>query len=139
MACVLFFCTCASTGKPCIDKPSDLLPSVISPPALLGGYGGSYRCRPADFQSQLALLHGIADLLNRRPYRVHMLISPDYNRKVLPPKDKEILYKLFGEANVFVFSGINEYTNDYHYYDEQGYYRPLLGKKLLERIYGHSL
>lgn len=134
MACVLFFCTCASTGKPCINKPSDLLPSVISPPALLGGYGGSYRCRPADFQSQLALLNDIADLLNRHHCRVRILISPDYNRKVLHPKDKEILCKLFGETNVFDFSGINEYTNDYHYYDEGGHYRALLEKKLLERI-----
>ena len=93
----------------------------------------------AVFQSQLALLNDIADLLNRHHCRVRILISPDYNQKVLHPKDKEILCKLFGEANVFDFSGINEYTNDYHYYYEQGHYRPLLGKKLMERIYGHSL
>lgn len=93
----------------------------------------------AVFQSQLALLNDIADILNRHHCRVRILISPDYNQKMLHPKDKEILCKLFGEANVFDFSGINEYTNDYHYYYEQGHYRPLLGKKLLERIYGHSL
>lgn len=88
------------------------------------------------FQSQLALLTDIARLLNRHHCRVRILISPDYNQKMLHPKDKEILCKLFGEANVFDFTGINEYTNDYHYYYEQGHYRPLLGKKLMERIYG---
>ena len=32
-------------------------------------------------------------------------------------------------------SGINEFTEDYHNYYEAGHYRPLLGNKLLERIY----
>ena len=87
----------------------------------------------------ISISHTLRNLLNRHHCRVRILISPDYNQKVLHPKDKEILCKLFGEANVFDFSGINEYTNDYHYYYEQGHYRPLLGKKLMERIYGHSL
>lgn len=93
----------------------------------------------AVFQSQFALLHDMADILNRNHSRVRILISPDYNQKVLHPKDKEILCKLFGEENVFDFTGINEYTSDYHYYYEQGHYRPLLGKKLMERIYGYPL
>ena len=43
--------------------------------------------------------------------------------------------KEFGKENVYDFSGINEFTEDYHNYYEAGHYRPLLGNKLLERIY----
>ena len=41
----------------------------------------------------------------------------------------------YGAENVYDFSGINEFTEDYHNYYEAGHYRPLLGNKLLERIY----
>lgn len=43
----------------------------------------------AVFQSQLALLNDIADLLNRHHCRVRILISPDYNRKCCIPKIKK--------------------------------------------------
>jgi hypothetical protein len=45
------------------------------------------------------------------------------------------LQGIFGKENVYDFSGINEFTEDYHNYYEAGHYRPLLGNKLLERIY----
>ncbi len=51
------------------------------------------------------------------------------------PDDREILQGIFGKENVYDFSGINEFTEDYHNYYEAGHYRPLLGNKLLERIY----
>ena len=44
----------------------------------------------------------------------------------------------YGAENVYDFSGINEFTKDYHNYYESGHYRPSLGNKLLERIYKYQ-
>ena len=75
------------------------------------------------------------EVLRRHGTSIRVLISPDYNQKKLHPDDREILQGIFGKENVYDFSGINEFTEDYHNYYEAGHYRPLLGNKLLERIY----
>lgn len=92
----------------------------------------------AIYQPQRALLNEIADLLRTHHTSIRLIISPDYNQKKLHPADKEALDLIFGRGNVFDFSGINKYTADYHYYYEQGHYRPLLGVKLLDNIYNVS-
>lgn len=87
------------------------------------------------YQPQETLLKNIADLFDRHNTSLRIIISPDYNQKKLNPSDLDILNKIFGHECVFDFSGINEYTTDYHYYYEQGHYRPVLGNLLLDAIY----
>ena len=77
----------------------------------------------------------IMEMLHRHGTSVRIIISPDYDQKELHPDDREILQNIIGEENVYDFSGINEFTKDYHNYYEAGHYRPLLGNKLLERVY----
>ena len=81
------------------------------------------------------VLDKIMEMLHRHGTSVRIIISPDYDQKELHPDDREILQNIFGEENVYDFSGINEFTKDYHNYYEAGHYRPLLGNKLLERVY----
>ena len=90
---------------------------------------------PVLFHQQRALLEEIRKVLRRHHTSVCVLISPDYNQKELHPDDRKILQGIFGKENVYDFSGINEFTEDYHNYYESGHYRPLLGNQLLERIY----
>lgn len=90
---------------------------------------------PAIFQKQRMVLDEIIEVLHRHGTSVRVIISPDYNQKELHPNDRKILQNIFGKENVYDFSGINEFTKDYHNYYESGHYRPLLGNKLLERIY----
>ena len=90
---------------------------------------------PAIFHRQRMVLDEIMEVLRRHGTSIRVLISPDYNQKKLHPDDREILQGIFGKENVYDFSGINEFTEDYHNYYEAGHYRPLLGNKLLERIY----
>ena len=71
-------------------------------------------------------------------FLIRVLISPDYDQKELHPYDRKILQSIFGKENVYDFSGINEFTKDYHNYYESGHYRPSLGNKLLERIYKYQ-
>lgn len=93
---------------------------------------------PAIFHRQRVVLDDIIEVLRRHNTSVRVIISPDYNQKKLHPDDREILQSIFGKENVYDFSGINEFTEDYHNYYESGHYRPLLGNKLLERIYKHQ-
>lgn len=93
---------------------------------------------PAIFHQQRVVLDDIVEILRRHDTSVRVIISPDYNQKKLHPDDREILQSIFGKENVYDFSGINEFTEDYHNYYESGHYRPLLGNRLLERIYKHQ-
>lgn len=93
---------------------------------------------PAIFHQQRVVLDDIVEILRRHNTSVRVIISPDYNQKKLHPDDREILQSIFGKENVYDFSGINEFTEDYHNYYESGHYRPLLGNRLLERIYKHQ-
>lgn len=88
------------------------------------------------FASQEKLLTDIATLLHRNHAQVKIIISPDYSQESANPDDVKVLRRLFGAENVFDFTGINEYTADIHGYYEQGHYRPCLGNRLMEFIYG---
>lgn len=93
---------------------------------------------PAIYQKQRKVLDEIMAVLCRHNTSIRVLISPDYDQKELHPDDRKILQSIFGKENVYDFSGINEFTKDYHNYYESGHYRPLLGNKLLERIYKYQ-
>lgn len=97
---------------------------------------GKYRKgEPFLWQAQIGLLEEISQICRRHNTSVKIIISPDYSQISINPADVEILKRFFGDTNVFDFSGINEYTNDIHNYYERGHYRPILGTKLLKRIY----
>lgn len=94
---------------------------------------------PAIFHRQRMVLDEIMEVLRRHGTSIRVLISPDYNQKKLHPDDLKVLQSIFGKENVYDFSGINEFTKDYHNYYEAGHYRPLLGNKLLEIIYKRQI
>lgn len=87
------------------------------------------------FAPQKEILLNIASFFRKHGTSVKIILNPDYKQEKISPKDVQFLEKLFGSQNVFDFTGINEYTADIHNYYEVGHYRPLLGNKLLERIY----
>ena len=63
------------------------------------------------------------------------MISPLYNKMKLHNEDLEYLKKVFGETNVFDFSGINKFTNDYRNYYESSHYRPHVAREILKIVY----
>lgn len=89
----------------------------------------------AIFDAQKKLLMDIAGLLRKHSTSVKIVLSPDYKQEKINPNDVMILKSLFGEKNVYDFSGINEYTADIHNFYEKGHYRPVLGNKLLKQLY----
>jgi hypothetical protein len=102
------------------------------------GYrNGKYNeATPVLFSNQISLLTKIKKICLKHNTSLKIIISPDFNQVNMNKEDIKILCNMFGKENVFDFSGINEYTADVHNYYEQSHYRPVLGIRLLERVYG---
>lgn len=64
-----------------------------------------------------------------------IIVSPLFDQLKLNTDDKRVLDSIFGNENVFDFSGINEYTNDTLNYYEDSHYRPCLARQLLNVVY----
>ena len=78
----------------------------------------------------------MAEVFQAHHTNCKIIISPEYKQIRINPSDVTELKKIFGEENVFDFSGINEYTNDIRNYYEGSHYRPCLGRRLLDIVYG---
>lgn len=87
---------------------------------------------------QERVLRDIAALLKRNHTDYRLIISPDYSQEKLDDRDKQKLYAIFGRRYVFDFTGVNQYTSDYHNYYEKAHYRPVLGNRLLKVVYTAS-
>jgi hypothetical protein len=84
---------------------------------------------------QEKMLTEMKSIFDKHHSNYKIIINPLYNQKKLNKKDLEYLNTLFGKRNVFDFSGINEFTNDYRNYYEDSHYRPIVSRKILELIY----
>ncbi len=91
--------------------------------------------RPAILKAQKKLFNNIQSILEKHNSKVKVIISPLYDQMKLNESDLIYLKDTFGEDNVFDFSGINEFTNNYKNYYENSHYRPHLARKLLEIVY----
>ena len=91
---------------------------------------------PVLMKPQIKLLSEMAEVFQAHHTNCKIIISPEYKQIRINPSDVTELKKIFGEENVFDFSGINEYTNDIRNYYEGSHYRPCLGRRLLEIVYG---
>lgn len=85
--------------------------------------------------SQYSLLQNMAALLQKHHSHYKVIISPLYYQQKLHPEDKKQLEMLFGENNIYDFSGVNSITEDYHNYYEDSHYRPCVARFILQTIY----
>jgi len=67
-----------------------------------------------------------------------IIISPLYDQKRINREDLKYLRRLFGEQNVFDFSGKNHFTEPYTSYYETSHYRPVVCDSIMSLVYGHS-
>lgn len=89
---------------------------------------------------QLIHLNTIKKVLDENRTEYKIIISPLYDQKKLNPRDLSILKGIFGEKNVFDFSGINKFTQSKYNYYEPSHYRPFIADSLMKIIYsGNSL
>ncbi len=90
---------------------------------------------PVIFKKQERLLLDLKEICNRHSTKLVLIVGPDFFQKKMHRKDLEKLQEILGDENIYDFTGVNQYTDDYHHYYEPGHYRPILGSKLLNSIY----
>lgn len=94
---------------------------------------------PVVHAGQKLLLLDIRDVLKRNGARYKIVISPLYDQKKIDPSDLNFLNSIFGAENVWDFSGINKFTENYMNYYELSHYRPHVARELMNIIYAaHS-
>lgn len=84
---------------------------------------------------QMKLFQNIKSILEKHNSKVKVIISPLYDQLKLHEQDLIYLKSVFGAENVFDFSGINEYTNNFKNYYGKSHYRPHIARELLEIVY----
>lgn len=89
---------------------------------------------PAIGQEQEALLGSIHDVLSRHHATATWIISPLYNQIKINPADVATLRRIFGEENVWDFSGPNQWNVDFHNYYEASHYRPHVAAQILRQV-----
>ncbi|MFT3904126.1 MAG: hypothetical protein QM727_13200 [Niabella sp.] len=100
---------------------------------------GKYKeAPPVLLAKQIDLLNKIKGILDKNNTSLKIIISPDFNQVSINKADLKQLNRIFGADTVFDFTGINEYTTDIHNYYEKSHYRPVLGIKLMNKIYGSN-
>lgn len=85
--------------------------------------------------SQKEMLSNISSILKKKNTKVKIIINPLYDQLKLNREDLKYLNNLFGSDNVFDFSGINKFTNDYKNYYEKSHYRPHVSREIMNLIY----
>ena len=91
--------------------------------------------QPGIHAEQLRMLTEIRDILQKHHANWKVIVSPLYDQVKLSADDMAKLCTIFGQENVFDFSGINEITaNKYNYY-ENSHYLPRVATRLMDSVY----
>lgn len=90
-------------------------------------------------KNQITILTNMKSIFNKHNTKVKVVISPLYDQIKLNDTDLMYLKSLFGIDNVFDFSGINKFTNNYKNYFEASHYRSHVAREIMEIIYANKL
>lgn len=84
---------------------------------------------------EIACLKQIKEVFLKHGTKYKVLVSPLYDQIPLEKEQLALLRDIFGEANVFDFSGKNEFTDSIYNFYEASHYRPQVAEKIMEIIY----
>jgi len=84
----------------------------------------------------LADLKALDSLFKIHHTRYKIIIGPAFDQREYNPIDLNILGIYLGRKNIYNYTGKNTYTNDITNYYEMSHYKPVVGKKILQEIYG---
>jgi hypothetical protein len=90
---------------------------------------------PVVQEAQLRLLREIKRIFTADKTNYKVIITPNYDINYLDRGDLQRLREIFGNNNVYDYSGINEFTADIHNYYESSHFRPFVGRRILDMIY----
>ncbi len=90
---------------------------------------------PVIQEPQKSLLMRCRRVFDKHGTCYKIVINPLFDQVRLNPADLHILQQIFGEGNVFDYSGSNRFTTDYHNYYESSHYRPCVAREIMSEIY----
>jgi len=82
------------------------------------------------------LLEAIKGIFDKHQSDYKIIINPLYDQISFNTKDLKILEDIFGQDNVYDFSGINSITESKHNFYDAVHYKPDVGEKIYRQIYG---
>ncbi len=77
----------------------------------------------------------IRKVFNKHHTNYRIIVSPLYNQIKRNPKDYKTLCRIFGSQYVYDFSGVNNWTMDYHNYYEPSHYLPSTANEIMKKTY----
>lgn len=89
-------------------------------------------------EERLEMLKSIKDVFVQQNTNYKIVISPLYDQVKLNPCDLQVLIDIFGQDNVFDFSGVNQWNVDFHNYYEDSHYRPCVANEIMEIVYNKN-
>lgn len=84
------------------------------------------------------MLKNIKHIFDKHHTSYKIVISPLYDQIKLNRNTLNLLCQIFGENNVYDFSGVNKWNTDYHNYYEQSHYRPIVSSEIMDKIYSNK-
>jgi hypothetical protein len=99
-----------------------------------------YNSKPQEIYPQIneghiLMLKEIKEIFVNDSTNYRIVITPLYNQINFNNNDLEILQTIFGERNVFDFSGVNEYTEKVSNYYDDTHFKVYVGEDLFRIIY----
>jgi hypothetical protein len=91
--------------------------------------------KPLICESQMKLLNAINQVVKKHKINLKIVVSPLYNQIKFHDSDMTILKKLFGNNNVYDFSGKNDFTEKITNYYENSHYKPNVANRIMDLIY----
>jgi DNA-directed RNA polymerase delta subunit len=84
---------------------------------------------------EVRILKEISSLLKSNKTEFRIVISPLYDKIKLDENRIKLLIQIFGENNIYDFSGVNEITEEKTNYYESSHYRHKVANKIMETVY----
>ena len=81
------------------------------------------------------ILDKIASVLKAKNTNYKIVITPAYNQLLINKEDLKILQQVFGEENVYNYSGKNELTEDKYNFMDINHFDLIVGRKIIMDIY----
>lgn len=86
-------------------------------------------------QERLEMLHSIKNIFDAQHTDYRIVISPTYDQIKINPDDLKTLQSIFGKEFVFDFTGVNQWSSDYHCHYEIFHYRPCVANDVMKIVY----
>ena len=79
-------------------------------------------------------LRSIKKILQKHHTNYIIVYAPMYNQRKINLKDEKTIESIFGKKNIVDFSGINQITENKHFYSSDIHYYPIVGKMIVDSI-----